>query len=237
MRRVLFGTGFPQVAPVVAAPTVNPDDCLQIMDLRSLNAEMQSYTRFITIYAWQLTVTQVAFLYAQVGSETPYFVGRITANDAVTDVAPSRLRFALRGNARLFITSSVNEIAIFGYYELETDQPVLTVPRPLQPSDPVSPFTIAPIVVAADSSAPVHAFEEDYVDLITIDFIASTGEALGVQTVEFPNGVALLLPITAGDQYNLMSGIPMLPDAADQVITAVAPSTSTHMVISGTFSR
>lgn len=235
MRRVLFGTGYPQAAPVVAAPATNPDDCLEILDLRDLSVEMQSYTRFITLYAHQTTAETSIVIYVQLGDETPYFAGRLEASNSPVHDEPSSITFPIRGDVRVVAASEVTSAALFGYYTLESETPTIEVSRPLQPSDPISPFNVLPTSVAAGDV--IHAFEEGYVDTITIDYVLAPD---GTNTFLFPNGVALeiptVIPFTDGAQYNLMSGIPMLPDAADQTIT-IGERDATIFVVSGTFTR
>lgn len=240
MRRPLFGTGFPQSVPVVASPIVNPDSCLEVLNLQDLTEELQQYTRFLTLFAHQITAGSVVDVYVQQGSETPFRVARLDAPTAVDEAQPRSCTFPVRGNVRVYAASVATAAAIFGYYELDTDQPTIEVARPLQPADPLSPFNVVPFSIGVSESLPVHAFLEGYTDTVTIDWSVDQGEGTPTASVDFPNGVSLLIPVTnaiLNGQYNMMTGIPMMPSDSDQTIIATTNEDIDELIISGLFTR
>lgn len=237
MRRPLFGTGFPQLPNHVDDPLATPDDCLQVMDLRSLSAESQSYTRFIHLAVWAGgSDGGNVEVFIQVGSETPYLIGALSVTNS-----DRNFEFAIRGNVRVFVNQTADGAAVlFGYYQLQDEVPSIEVVRPLQPSVPVSPFTVAPLQLGSSDSGIVHSFEEGYTDIITLTYyieqaVADTGQA----TFTFPNGVEVRSKRTSviSGQNIIMSGIPMLSDESGQTIEVSTPASITTLVVTGTFTR
>lgn len=175
MRRPLFTTGIPQELPVLAPGNivVTPDAALSVMDMRSLDTELQSVTRFVTLYALnQYAPESIVSLAWREGTSTALEISavEVTGADPI-GAQPVKIldRFPLRGNAQLL--ASTNEYAfLYGYFETEIrfDAPA---GRPLANEALVTPFTYEPgFVIEADPGPlEVHALSDAYIDLVTLD--------------------------------------------------------------------
>lgn len=166
MRRPIFTSGRPQL---VTAP-------LDILDLRDLNTELQSYVRFVTLFmANQDTVPQTLDVKWQEGSSASVKVTTGVTDAGYMTGGPIKIldRFPLQGDCKLFVSAVESTPAVWGYFELDGASNVAVTTRALLPGNLVSPFTYAPVVLAnGDPVETVHEFDTDYFDLINLDVAA-----------------------------------------------------------------
>ena len=237
MRRPLFTTGIPQLAPGVADPVANPGNALTVLDLRNASVDTYSRAHVLTLYAvhTRSANTSLLGLVTQVGSDTPVLqLGlSMASGDGVVKLVD---RMPIRGPVRVLVADLAerDNTYIYGYLELENEAPRMPEIRPLQPSDPVSPFTAVPQKIIADAAAAdVHTLSGDYIDVLTLDYqSAAGGEFDGDFTITFPDGTALSLETSDAPTTRLFDGIPMTYDGTIQ-----AEHTLTNAIIVGSFYR
>lgn len=216
MRRPLFETGLPQVPPALASIVAAPNSALSVLDLRSLSDELQSFTRFVTLYAanQRFGVTDTLEVAWREGTSTPVLLSETELIGGIG--APTKIldRFPLRGDAELIISNAVGDSGvIWGYFELEGSSDSLVTDRPLQPGALVAPFTYVPVVQTAGvlAQADVHAFDEGYFDIILLDVVGVMieGVALNLVITDGVNTVTVDLGGVGETPVRVFDGIPM----------------------------
>lgn len=216
MRRPLFETGLPQVPPALASIVAAPNSALSILDLRSLNNDLSSYTAFVTLYAanQRFGLTDTLEVAWREGASTPLLLSKTEILGGIG--VPTKIldRFPLRGDAELIISNAVGDSGvIWGYFELEGSTDSLVTDRPLQPGALVSPFTYVPVVQTAGvlAQTDVHAFSEGYFDLILLDVVGVMleGIALNLVITDGVNTVTIDLGGVGETPVRVFDGIPM----------------------------
>jgi hypothetical protein len=233
MRRPLFTSGRPQIVPADAVGVT-------LLDLRSLNTELQSFTRFVTLYAAGQAASASLVVYFQQGTSTPIQINAATLSSDLSGGPVKVLdRFPLRGDARLFVLAG-SLPAVWGYFELDGSFNVEATTRPLQPGPLVSPFTYEPVVVAnGDPAADVHLFATGYFDLVVLDVFCSVLEATFAQLTVSDGVATTTLRFAVGTELvRVFDGIPMmaLSTNVDPVI-ALNANTATLALALGSFIR
>jgi hypothetical protein len=216
MRRPLFETGLPQVPPALASIVAAPNSALSVLDLRSLNDELQSFTRFVTLYAANQSfgLTDILEVAWREGTSTPLLLSETEILGAIG--VPTKIldRFPLRGDAELLISNAVGDSGvIWGYFELEGSSDSLVTDRPLQPGALVSPFTYVPVVQTAGvlAQTDVHAFDEGYFDIILLDVVGTMLEGVSLDLVitDGTNTVTIDVGGVGETAVRVFDGIPM----------------------------
>lgn len=167
-----------------------------------------------------LTVAQAAALSTSILAGTP---------PAILD------GFTLRGQQKLVLRATAFEAntngswGVFGYFEMNGEDPLPYDFRPLEPTALVAPFNALPakIDVAAAGTVPAfttaHLLSATYVDLVTltagVQGLAAGAGDTSLAMLKFPNGVQLFLlrasPTGEGVARTfILDGIPLLAPSA-----------------------
>jgi hypothetical protein len=207
MRRPLFTSGRPQF---VGGADVD------ILDLRDLNTELQSYVRFVTLYAANqgpgASTLRIEWTEGT-GSADEITTSSLTAGLLVGGPVKVLDRFALQGDALLSAVAIESDaIAVWGYFELDGATNADVTTRGLLPGALVSPFTYAPVILAnGDPAATVHMFNADYFDLVTLDVATSINIPGDFSEIAISDGVGTTtLQIAIGQTATrIFDGIPI----------------------------
>lgn len=205
MRRPIFTSGRPQI---ISAET-------EILDLRNLNTELQSYVRFVTLYAAnQDVVPQILQVEWQEGTSAQVELTTNSLTAGYLTGGPVKVldRFPLQGNARITVVGIESSPAVWGYFEMDGDTNADVTTRGLLPGALVSPFTYAPVALAnGDPAATLHEFDAEYFDLINLDVAAVVNLAGDFSEIIISDGVGTTTLQIANGQtaLRIFDGIPM----------------------------
>ncbi len=226
MRRPLFTTGLPQI-PAIADPVAAPASALSILDLRSLSDELQSVTRYVTLYAAnQGSGAETLSIAFREGSDTPILlIARALTAGAMTGGPVKVLdRFPLRGDIQLLAgNGSGDGIVVWGYFELDGIDETTPAARPLQPTSALSsPYSYVPIQLEySDAGQQIHLFNTDYCDLVTLDINITSRGSSDTGTLTVSDGVdsvsILFTDLTTETPTRVFDGIPMRAQGTDEV--------------------
>lgn len=244
MRRALFpqssgSAGIPVVPAQLADITADPDNATSILDLNGLSSELQSYTRFVTLYALAQGATADTLQIAWRSGAAVKLLSTVEVGFQVIKVLD---RFPLRGDAELLVSAAAGETPfVWGYFELEGASNVEVTTRPLLPAGVfLEPFTYnPPIAVFNGPLQDVHLLSAEYFDQLVLDaFVVGTEED---GRIEITDGqaysIVLLVPASASS-YRVFDGIPMKAATNANAPTIKIQTTSAESItVWGSFTR
>ena len=249
MRRPLFTTGLPQVPAAMANILATPNAALSILDLRDLSVELQSYTRFVTLYAMNQDPSgsdTLAIAWRE-GTATPISIAVAALPTGISAPVKVLDRFPLRGDAELIASNGVGAVVVvWGYFELDGTAGVNPTDRPLLPGSLVSPFTYEPAFASGNAdTAQIHLFDTGYFDTIVLDAIVTGDIEGGINKLVVNDGVSSQ-DISLNDDgsgigltpVRIFDGIPMMAGGATGT-PGISSATVTGGLISawGSFTR
>lgn len=240
-RRPLFTTGLPQVLPQVADIIATPNSALSVLDLRSLSEELQSFTRYVTLYAMNQSAgsADVVSVAWREGTGTPLQVVAQTLTTGISPPVKILDRFPLRGDVELIASAAVGDSPlIWGYFEFDgkASDPDVGNLRPLLPGALTAPFSYSPAASADGSTATLHLLDPNFYDLISVDVVVAGTEA-SLEKINITDGTDSVV-VKIGDDgstlglapVRIFDGIPMMGSGSGspelEIETSVAGTVS-----------
>jgi hypothetical protein len=228
-----------------------------VYDLRTAPSDLQSRVNLVTLYAFipggtpgasvlDLSIIDSSPTTVLLGSY-PLATNLIAYQDDARACRKILDRFPLRGEAAIQVTTDALQanqlVYVFGFVELEGVYEPPRPTRPFQPGALVSPYTYMPVYSNAGvpGSGVVHAFEEGYIDEVTLT-LRATGLASPLLT--FSDGavsesldLVSIGTLTDTDAFTLLEGIPMQAIDAGAGITYSATEGPDILMVWGSFTR